>query len=163
MVEKKTLVIISLASALALLAIGISKRRDNDDSGKSSVALLGSLKHQASFNQAVKEARNFYDLYGAALDQIKVGKYDRAIELLNQSLPHVKLGPEVAMVHYELAQIYRIKGNLELELKSRELIAKYTANPRIRDESTARASEIKANLELSRDQVPVPAVPGSND
>lgn len=110
------------------------------------VVFLGNKKYKETFTQAVKSGKVFSDLFGAGLNSKKAGDYDTAVKLFNECLPHAALGPEVAMVYKQLSEIYRTQGNLEKELFYLEQIPKYTMSDRIKQESAARAAEIRAQL-----------------
>ena len=80
------------------------------------------------------------------MEKIATRNYEEAVSLLQRALPYAIFEPELAMAYNELAFIYRERNDLIHELYAREQIAKYTANPRVRDESIRRVNEIKKHL-----------------
>lgn len=138
-----------LAGAGAFYSFKVFSNSYSDGrAGRGSVqaVFLETDEYKATFGEAVKSAKSFYDLYGRALVEIKENNYDVAIKLLNESLPHVEFGPEKAMVYYELARIYREQGKPEMELRYAELVPKYTANPDVGREFEERAAKLRARL-----------------
>jgi tetratricopeptide (TPR) repeat protein len=111
------------------------------------VVFVGPKEYKPTFDQSVANAKSFYDLYGKARESIKVGDYEMAIKLLNDSLPHVGIGIEKGMVYRELTEIYRDLGNLNKELKYIELLPKYTMNDTEKLRCAQRAEEIRSIME----------------
>ena len=107
------------------------------------MVFLGDKQYKPTFDQSAKSAKAFYELYERGVLAKRAGKYNESIDILNQSLPFVGMGPEKAMVYEELAEIYRAQGNLEKELFYLEEIPKYTMSDRIKKESADRAAEIR--------------------
>ena len=131
------LILLSFLMALTGLACSSNSRRKTDDQTKGE-----------SLHSAPKKANTYYNLFRQALDERKNGNRDKAREILVRALPEAVFGPEIAMVHHELAEMYMEENDLKNELISREQIAKYTANPSVRDESIQRANEIKMQLKI---------------
>ena len=77
---------------------------------------IGSKKEASTFDDLVKAAKPFYNLFNQALQASNLGDNETAIRLLNESLLFVALGPEKAMVYRKLSEIYKAQGNLEKEL-----------------------------------------------
>lgn len=109
---------------------------------------LGPKEYKATFNESMGSAREFYDLYGKARDSAKVGDYDTAIKLLNESLPHIGIGLERGMVYKKLAEIYQTQGNLEKELYYVKEFPKYSMNAQLNEEASRRAAEIRQLLAI---------------
>ncbi|GEM_PF-3015139 len=109
-------------------------------------AFLGPKAYKSTFDQTITSAKSFYAFYGKARESIKRGDYEAAIKFLNDSLPHVGIGPEKAMVYSELAEIYRDLEDFNRELKYVEVIPKYTMNEREKLKYKMRAEEIKSIL-----------------
>lgn len=107
---------------------------------------IGDKKYLSTFDQSVKSAKIFDGLYEQGVLAKRDGKYNEAINVLNQGLPHASMGPEVAMIYEELAEIYRAQGDLNKELFYLEQIPKYTMSDRIKKECNLRAVEIRQLL-----------------
>ena len=101
------------------------------------------IDRRTALLKSVRNADDFYSVLRSALDEKKKGDYEKAIQLFNDALANVKLGPEIVMVHHQLALIYREQGNAKLELQSLKEAAKYTANPDARAEDMRRIDELQ--------------------
>jgi tetratricopeptide (TPR) repeat protein len=110
------------------------------------VVFVGDKQYKPTFEQSVKSGKAFSDLFGAGLNSKKAGDYATAIKQFNECLPHASMGPEVAMVYEQLAEIYRLQGNLEKELFYIEEWPKYTMSDREKKECALRAAEIRQIL-----------------
>ena len=115
----------------------VSKKKTVD------TVFLGPQEYKATFDESVKGAGQFYDLYGRARDRAKAGDYDNAIKLLNDSLSYVGDGLEKGMVYKKLAEIYRAQGNLEKELFYIEEFPKYSMNKELNEEAKLRTAELR--------------------
>lgn len=107
------------------------------------VVFLGPKKNEILFRESSKNAKVFYDLYDKARTLKDAGDYQEAIQLYNQSLSYVALGPEKAMVYSKLAEIYKGLNDLEMELKYVELEPQHSANPQLNEQCYQRAEELR--------------------
>jgi len=95
-----------------------------------------------AFNDASVDARAFYDSFRLALRSIEEKKYDSAIELLNELIPHAHTMDEKAMIYNQLVLIYREKGDLENELINLREYQHCTLNDKRRNEASAREADV---------------------
>ena len=98
-----------------------------------------------SFESSVKSAKQFSDAFRRGLDSKKEGNYDDAIRHFNEALPHTSMGPEVAMVYEQLAEIYHNTRLTDKELYYLDQIPRYTMSDEVKREARTRASEIRTN------------------
>lgn len=112
--------------------------------------LITPTKYDKTFGASVKNAKVFYDFFDEALEKIESKKYDAAIRILNDSLPHVGIIVERNMVYHELAKIYQLQGDLEQELKCLEAILnsipKNAPASELKDKDYQRAAELRQLL-----------------
>ena len=102
-----------------------------------------------SYKVAPGNMQNFYRIYAQALHKIKDDHdNDSAIILLETALKYAEVQPEAAMIHYELAAIYREKKDYKKELISQQAVAKYTMNEDEKKISNARADELLIIISL---------------
>lgn len=132
------IIIIALVSLFLITRSAMVAKKKTVDT-----VFLGPQEYKATFDESIKGAGEFYDLYGKARNSTKAGDYENAIKLLNESLSYVGDGLEKGMVYKDLAQIYRDLGNLEKELEYVELLPKYTMNEDIKLGCAKRAEEIR--------------------
>ena len=146
---KKYILILIIASVLAIPASLFLIKRFSGPSSNGQVidtVFLGPEEYKPTFDESMKSARGFYDLYGRARESSKAGDYDMAIKLLNESLPYVGIGLEKGMVYKKLAEVYHKQGNLEKELFYIEEWPKYSMNQQLNEEAKHRAAEIRSLL-----------------
>src|SRR3989338_3425429 len=72
---------------------------------KTDVVLIGLDKHEDGFIKSLKKEKVFSDLYNAATDNIKMGNYQNAIKLLNESISYAGFRSDRTMAYMELAEI----------------------------------------------------------
>jgi tetratricopeptide (TPR) repeat protein len=144
--NKTTTIIIMTVSIIAAIAL-LNKQKSYYGAKANAVQVLPRTERP---QLAVDGRDPFYGIYDRAIASINVGNYDEAITLLNQALEHIGMGLEKGMVYKRLAEIYKVKGDLNKELYYAEEFPKYSMNKELNQQFLQRAAEIRQILASER-------------
>lgn len=146
---KKPQLILIILMAIGITLVFVGRQTLNakiNDPEPVDTVFLGDKHDKLTFEKSIKSAKVFSNLFREGLNNKKIENYIVAIKLFNECLPYAELGPEVAMVYEQLAEIYRLQNNPEKELFYIEEWPKYTMSNREKKECAERAVYLRSIL-----------------
>lgn len=117
-----------------------------ENNGTVDVVFVGPEKYHNSFAESLRRAQDSAKPFHEAGDLMEAGRYDEALEALDESLQKSTRRIEKLMVYDRMQKVYQKMGSKEKELWALEKEIEYTREGPGRQELRQRAAEIRQLL-----------------